>query len=60
MNNTVPNLVRYCSPMLKVLEFETCDVGVFLVYDMPIAKYLAFGTPDVSAHFMFHSRKLKS
>ena len=26
VNNTIPNLERYCSPILKVLEFETCDV----------------------------------
>ena len=26
--------------MLKVLEFETCDVGAFLVFGVPNAKYL--------------------
>ena len=35
--------------MLKILEFETCDVGVFLVFGVPNAKYLKFGTPDASA-----------
>ena len=49
MNNIVPNLKWYCTPLLKVLEFETFDEEAFLVFGVPNAKYLAFGTPDVSA-----------
>ena len=60
VNNTIPNLERYCSPILKVLEFEICDVEVFLVFGMPNVKYLAFDTPNTCVYFMFHSRKLKS
>ena len=41
MNNTIPNLKRYYSPILNVLEFKTLDERTFLVFGVPKAKYLA-------------------
>ena len=46
---TVLFLELYCLSMLKLLAFRTCDVGGFLVFGVPNAKYLTFGTPDASA-----------
>ena len=49
MNNTILNLERYYSPMLKVLKFQTSDEGALLVFGVPNAKYLAFSTLYASA-----------
>ena len=38
MNNIVPNLKRYCSPMLNVLEFKTSNERFFIMFDVPNAK----------------------
>jgi len=35
--------------MPKFLEFEIPDVGAFLVFSVPNAKYLTFGTFDGNA-----------
>ena len=34
VNSTIPNLKWYCSPLLKVLEFETSDEEAFLVWHL--------------------------
>ena len=41
VNSTIPNLKWYCSPLLKVLEFETSDEEAFLVCQMPNIWHLA-------------------
>ena len=32
--------------MLKFLKFKTSNEGVFLIFDVPNAKYLTFDTPN--------------
>ena len=43
---TVPKMERYCSCVLKIITFGTSHKRGFLVFGVPNAKYLAFGTPD--------------
>ena len=46
---TVPKMERYCSRMSKFIEYRTPHEKDFLVFGVPNAKYLAFGTPDENA-----------
>ena len=46
---TVSYLRRYCSGVPKFLAFDTPYKGLFLVFGVPNAKYLTFGTPDENA-----------
>ena len=46
---TVSYLRRYCSGVPKFLVFGTPHEGLFLMFGMPNAKYLAFDTPDENA-----------
>ena len=46
---TVSYLELHCSLMLKVLRFEIFDESWFLVFGVPNAKYLTFGTLDSNA-----------
>ena len=39
---------QYCSYVVNFLRFRIPDEGWFLVFGVPNAKYLAFGTPDGS------------
>ena len=41
--------------MVKCLRFEVPDEDWFLVFGVPNAKYLAFGTPDGSALIVIQS-----
>ena len=41
--------------MVKCLRFEVPDEYWFLVFGVPNAKYLAFGTPDGSALIVIQS-----
>ena len=46
---------RYCSGVVKCVRFEVPDEDWFLVFGVPNAKYLAFGTPDGSALIVIQS-----
>ena len=46
---TVSYLRWYCSDVPNFLTFGTPHEGLFLLFGVPNAKYLAFGTPDDSA-----------
>ena len=46
---TVSYLRWYCSGVPNFLAFGTPHEGLFLVFDVPNAKYLEFGTPDENA-----------
>ena len=46
---TISYLRRYCSGVPNFLAFGTPHESLFLLFDVPNAKYLAFGTPDDSA-----------
>ena len=46
---TVPSLKRHCSYVPNVLAFDTPHEGGFLVFGVPNAKHLAFGTPNGDA-----------
>ena len=46
---TVSYLRRYCSRVSNFLRSGRADEGWFLLFGVPNAKYLAFGTPDESA-----------
>ena len=60
MNSTVSKLRQCYSPMPKILEFKISVGRAYLVFGMPNAKYLIFGTPDRNAlkkllqHFYFY------
>ena len=43
---TVPKMERYCSCVVKIITFGTSHERGFLVFCVPNAKYLAFGTPN--------------
>ena len=45
----VPSLKRHCSYVSNVLAFDTLHKGGFLVFGVPNAKYLAFGTSNGDA-----------
>ena len=47
--HTVPKMERYCSCVVKIITFGTSHKRDFLVFGVPNAKYLAFGTHDGSA-----------
>ena len=47
--HTVSYLRRYCSHVSNFLRSGRADEGWFLLFGVPNAKYLAFGTPDESA-----------
>ena len=53
--HTVPNLERYRHKCQIFGTFETLAVRCFLVFGVPHAKYLAFGTPDGDALMLFRS-----
>ena len=53
---TVSYLRRYCSDVVKCLRFKVLDEDWFLVFGVPNAKYLAFGTPDGSALIVIQSQ----
>ena len=42
-------LRRYCSMLQNFDTFNTSDEAPFLVFGVPNAKYLAFGTPATNA-----------
>ena len=44
--HTIPKMERYCSCVLNIITFRTSHGRGFLVFGVPNAKYLAFGTPD--------------
>ena len=46
---TVPKIERYCSRVSKFIGCRTPHEKGFLVFGVPNAKYLAFGTPDENA-----------
>ena len=46
---TVSYLRRYYSGVPNFLAFGTPHEGLFLVFSVPNAKYLEFGTPDENA-----------
>ena len=46
---TVLYLRQYCSSVPNFLAFNTLHEGLFLVFGMPNAKYLTFGTLDENA-----------
>ena len=46
---TVSYLRRYCSGVPKLLAFNTPHEGLFFMFGVPNAKYLAFGTIDENA-----------
>ena len=46
---TVSYLRWYCSGVPNFLTFGTPYEGLFLVFGVPNAKYLEFGTPDKNA-----------
>ena len=56
---TVPSLKCHCSYVPNVLAFDAPHEGGFLVFGVPNAKYLAFGTPDGDALKAFLSNVLK-
>ena len=41
----MPKMRLYCSMSQIFLAFDTPHDGLFLVFGVPKAKYLAFGTP---------------
>ena len=43
---TVPKMEQYCSCVVKIITFGTSHERGFLVFCVPNAKYLAFGTPN--------------
>ena len=43
---TVPKMEQYCSCVSKFIRFRTPHEKSFLVFDVPNAKYLTFGTPN--------------
>ena len=45
----MPSLKRHCSYVSNVLAFDTPHKGGFLVFGVPNAKYLAFGTSNGDA-----------
>ena len=45
----VSYLRQYCSHVSNFLRFGRVDEGWFLVFGVPNAKYLAFGTLDESS-----------
>ena len=55
---TVPKRERYCSHVSKFIGYRTPHEKGFLMFGVPNAKYLAFGTPDenalMSADCVFH------
>ena len=46
---TISYLRRYSSSVAKFLRFSIPNEDWFLVFSVPNAKYLAFGTPDENA-----------
>ena len=46
---TVPRMERYCSCLPNIITFRTSHEKGFLVFGVPNAKYLTFGTPDRNA-----------
>ena len=46
---TASYLRQYCSGMPKLLAFNTPHEGLFFMFGVPNAKYLAFGTIDENA-----------
>ena len=46
---TLSYLKAYCSISQNFETFSTSHEGLFLVFGVPNAKYLAFGTPDENA-----------
>ena len=46
---TIPKMKRYCSRVSKFIGYRTPHEKGFLVFGMPNAKYLAFGTLDENA-----------
>ena len=47
--HTLSYLRAYCSMSQNFETFSTLDDALFLVFGVPNAKYLAFGTPDENA-----------
>ena len=45
----MPKMRLYCSASQNLLAFNTPHDGLFLVFGVPNAKYLAFSTPDGNA-----------
>ena len=54
---TVSYLRRYCSSVPNFLAFGTPHEGLFLMFGVPNAKYLAFVTPDESALIINKQKK---
>ena len=48
---TLSYLKAYCSISQNFETFSTSHEGLFLVFSVPNAKYLAFGTPDENLAF---------
>ena len=52
---TVSYLRRYCSYVSIFLRFGRADEGLFLVFGVPNAKYLTFGTPQIKIFFLMRN-----
>ena len=48
---TIPKMERYYLRMSKFIGYRTSHEKGFLVFGVPNAKYLAFGTPDENLAF---------
>ena len=46
---TVPKMERYCSCVVKIITFGTSHKRSILMFGVPNAKYLAFGTHNGNA-----------